>query len=405
MIDVGHLAVFGRCVECETDCVAPCWTCPAPSPATASTATWPRTTARSTASSARSRAATASSTSPTATSIRVTGPDRLTWLHSLTTQHLEALAPKALDRRADPQPAGPRRARVLRRRRRRGVHRAHRARARPPRSSEFLDRMRFMMRVEVTDVTDELAVTWRPSRRGPYAGYELVPRDRLDGVRRGGRPGLRPVGLRGAADRARRAAARPRHRPPHDPQRGRLDRPGRPPRQGLLPRPGDRRPGAHPRPAAAAADAAAPRRLREPAARGRRRAAPRRARWSASSAPRARHHELGPIALAMVKRNVPLDAPLTVDGHARRPGGPGRPRGRPARAPAALIAQFDEAALAAPSYLGRERSGCGRLTPLEAGSVVAPRSRVGHPEPGGQLSHPGVPLRPGRRGPPDNWPG
>src|SRR6476661_3848993 len=26
--------------------------------------------------------------------LRVTGPDRLTWLHSLTTQHLEALAPK-----------------------------------------------------------------------------------------------------------------------------------------------------------------------------------------------------------------------------------------------------------------------------------------------------------------------
>jgi folate-binding Fe-S cluster repair protein YgfZ len=28
----------------------------------------------------------------------------------------------------------------------------------------------------------------------------------------------------------------------------------------------------------------------------------------------ARHHELGPIALAMVKRNVPLDATLVVDG-------------------------------------------------------------------------------------------
>jgi len=27
----------------------------------------------------------------------------------------------------------------------------------------------------------------------------------------------------------------------------------------------------------------------------------------------ARHHELGPIALALVKRNVPLDAPLSVD--------------------------------------------------------------------------------------------
>ena len=28
----------------------------------------------------------------------------------------------------------------------------------------------------------------------------------------------------------------------------------------------------------------------------------------------ARHHELGPIALAMVKRNVPLDVTLVADG-------------------------------------------------------------------------------------------
>ena len=28
----------------------------------------------------------------------------------------------------------------------------------------------------------------------------------------------------------------------------------------------------------------------------------------------ARHHELGPIALALVKRNVPLDVTLVVDG-------------------------------------------------------------------------------------------
>jgi hypothetical protein len=28
----------------------------------------------------------------------------------------------------------------------------------------------------------------------------------------------------------------------------------------------------------------------------------------------ARHHELGPIALALVKRNVPVDAQLEVDG-------------------------------------------------------------------------------------------
>ncbi len=39
-----------------------------------------------------------------------------------------------------------------------------------------------MMRVEVTEVTAELAVTWRPAGRDeatPYAGYELVPREQL----------------------------------------------------------------------------------------------------------------------------------------------------------------------------------------------------------------------------------
>jgi hypothetical protein len=28
----------------------------------------------------------------------------------------------------------------------------------------------------------------------------------------------------------------------------------------------------------------------------------------------ARHYELGPIALAVIKRNVPMDATLTADG-------------------------------------------------------------------------------------------
>ena len=45
----------------------------------------------------------------------------------------------------------------------------------------------------------------------------------------------------------------------------------------------------------------------------------------------ARHHELGPIALALVKRNVDLAAELTADEHAGHPGGRRRPRDRPAR--------------------------------------------------------------------------
>ena len=64
--------------------------------------------------------------------LRIAGPDRLTWLHSLTTQHLTDLPARDLDAVAGAQPAGPRRARLHRRRRRRGAHRPHRARRRQP---------------------------------------------------------------------------------------------------------------------------------------------------------------------------------------------------------------------------------------------------------------------------------
>ena len=79
--------------------------------------------------------------------------------------------------------------------------------------------------------------------------------------------------------------------------------------------PGDDRPGAQPRPAAAPAGLPAPRRLGAHAAR--RRGDPcmlggARAVGQLTSV--ARHHEDGPIALALVKRNTPLDAVLTVAG-------------------------------------------------------------------------------------------
>ena len=44
--------------------------------------------------------------------LRVSGPDRLTWLHSLTTQHLERAGPRGADRGARAEPAGARRART-----------------------------------------------------------------------------------------------------------------------------------------------------------------------------------------------------------------------------------------------------------------------------------------------------
>jgi hypothetical protein len=75
---------------------------------------------------------------------------------------------------------------------------------------EWLERMRFMTRVEVS-LVDDLAVTWwRPDRHAVARGHlglrPRCPRDRLTDVRRRGRSGVRPVGLRGAAHRTRRAS-------------------------------------------------------------------------------------------------------------------------------------------------------------------------------------------------------
>src|SRR3954471_758685 len=87
--------------------------------------------------------------------VRVTGPDRLTWLHSLTTQHLTDLEPGRPTVALILSPQG---------------HVEHAlyavddgeaftAHVEPGTATalvEWLDRMRFMMRVEVADVTGQV---------------------------------------------------------------------------------------------------------------------------------------------------------------------------------------------------------------------------------------------------------
>ena len=246
--------------------------------------------------------------------IRVSGPDRLTWLHSLTTQHLEGLAPKVWTGVLILSPQG---------------HVEHAffgyddgeaflAHTEPGAAAalvEFLDRMRFMMRVEVADVTGELALTWRPgaNAEGPYAGYELVPRDQLTTYAEAAGPAC---GL-WAFEALRIARGEPRlgldtdHRTiPNEAgwigpavhldkgcYRGqetvaRVHTLGRPPRRlTLLHLDGSEN--------------------RLPPVGAELRQGDKVVGFVGTS---ARHHELGPIALGMVKRNVPLDAELTVDG-------------------------------------------------------------------------------------------
>ncbi len=137
--------------------------------------------------------------------VRVSGPDRLAWLHSLTTQFLEGLQPRLPTAALVLSPQGHVEHAMY------GVDdgEAFTAHVEPGQAAalvEWLDRMRFMMRVEVADVTDELAVTWRPAARvdgGAVLRLRADPARRAGDVRRRGRPGLRDVGVRGTADRPR----------------------------------------------------------------------------------------------------------------------------------------------------------------------------------------------------------
>jgi folate-binding protein YgfZ len=249
--------------------------------------------------------------------LRISGPDRLRWLHDLTTQHLLEL------------PAGqPTTALVLSPQGHvehamygtdsggdDGALTVHTEPGRGAALADFLLRMRFMSRVEVEDVTSELAVAWRPSARTgvPYDGYELVPRDRLAAYAEAAGPA---AGL-WAFEALRIERGEPRlgldtdHRTiPNEAgwvgnavhldkgcYRGqetvaRVHTLGRPPRRLTL----LHLDGSENRLPAVGADLV----LGE-----------KTVGFVGTS---ARHHELGPIALAMVKRNVPVDAQLLADG-------------------------------------------------------------------------------------------
>lgn len=243
--------------------------------------------------------------------VKVAGPDRLTWLHSLTTQFFEGLAAGRWTQALVLSPQG---------------HVEHAftgvddgdafvAHTEPGAGQplvDFLDRMRFMMRVEVSLETQRTAVAWRPAAGERGATYDLVPRDRLEAYAEAAGPA---AGL-WAFEALRIARGEPRfgvdtdHRsipnelgwigPAVHLDKGcyrgqetvaRVHTLGRPPRRlTLLHLDGseNRLPG----------------RGSEVSAEG------RAVGFVGSS---ARHHELGPIALALIKRNVPVDAPLTVD--------------------------------------------------------------------------------------------
>jgi len=238
--------------------------------------------------------------------LRITGPDRLTWLHSLTTQHLSDLPSGEWTQALVLSPQGHVEHAFT------GVDdgEAFTAHTEPGAGGpllEFLQRMVFMTRVEISDVTDELAVAWRPK------GYDLVPRDQLTTYAEAAGPAC---GL-WAFEALRIERGEPRfgvdtdHRTiPNEagwiPSAVHLDKGcyrgqetvarvhtlGRPPRRLTL----LHLDGSENRLPERGADLTQGDKV---------------VGFVGSS---ARHHELGPIALALVKRNVPLDATLDADG-------------------------------------------------------------------------------------------
>jgi hypothetical protein len=273
--------------------------------------------------------------------VTITGPDRLTWLHSLTTQHLSGLAPYTSAESLVLSPKG------------HVEHDLHLVDdgtttwitvepGTAPDLVAWLRRMQFMLRVEVADVTSDWAVLGEGVDGESAPGQLLAWRDPWPGVVPGGvsysgdgdhpgwawrelivpraqladEAGQQLAGL-WALEALRVAAWRPRlgletdHRTiPHEVDwlrtavhlnkgcyRGqetvaRVHNLGRPPRRLVMlhldgsehrwPSAGD--PVVH--------DGREIGRVTTP----------------------ARHHELGPIALAVVKRSIPVEATLVVDG-------------------------------------------------------------------------------------------
>lgn len=251
--------------------------------------------------------------------VRIGGPDRLGWLHSLTTQYLDGLQPGEATTALLLSPHG-------------HIEHAmyavddgaafyaHVESGTAPALVQFLDSMRFLMRVEVEDVSAEYAVVWSPASGSSGTGLiRSTARGTESFVRRAdlvAAVGDEPAGV-WAYEALRIAAHEPRfgldtdHRTiPHEVgwigsavhldkgcYRGqetvaRVHTLGRPPRRMVmlhldgsvdhLPVKGD-----------------------EVVLDG------RAVGWIGSG---ARHYELGPIALALVKRNVPVDATLLAGG-------------------------------------------------------------------------------------------
>lgn len=111
--------------------------------------------------------------------IAISGEDRLMWLHSLTTQHLEKLEPGIWKEALilDPQGHVEQQFFLVDDGATTFLHLDH---EKAPMLMDYLAKMKFMLRVEVKDVSDEFAIIKAPGKTDEIGGpYALVPRAEL----------------------------------------------------------------------------------------------------------------------------------------------------------------------------------------------------------------------------------
>ena len=248
--------------------------------------------------------------------ISVSGEDRLSWLHSLTTQNLESLTPGLWVSGLILDPQG------------HIVHQIylvddgsvtwiHTEKEKKTDLLEFLNKMKFMLRVEVQDRTNQYAVLRAPGSPDAIGGpFALVTYDELDDMKSAFKQSHTPVGL-WALEAERVAAGRAR-------LLFETDHKSIPNELGFLNNAVHMKKGCYPGQETVAKVfnlGQPPRRLTLlhldgsaidlPTTGEKVLAGEKEVGYIGSV---ARHYELGPIALAVIKRNLPLEEQLTAAG-------------------------------------------------------------------------------------------
>jgi folate-binding protein YgfZ len=114
--------------------------------------------------------------------IEISGADRLTWLHSLTTQHLEKLQPGEWKEALILDPQGHVEQQLFLVDDGSSVF-IHLDQDKRESLISYLEKMKFMLQVEVRDVSNEYAIFRAPGKRDDLGGpYSLVPRAEITSI-------------------------------------------------------------------------------------------------------------------------------------------------------------------------------------------------------------------------------